>query len=124
MRHLKVEDVAYVTRPLTLFETSLWNILIGSPGRVPLTPEHPQYYQLRVQFLWSRQDEALPQELFADILLPDFQDHMNECLGQYLTNSTAKALLEANWNKFTPGVEPPQYVIQEALKDWKRRLDA
>jgi hypothetical protein len=124
VRHLKVEDVVYVTRPLTLFETSLWNILIGVKNRGGLTAEHPQYYQLWVQFLWSRQDEALPQELFADILLPDFQDHVDECLGQYLTNSTARILLEANWNKFTPGVEPSQFTIREALKDWKGRLDA
>jgi hypothetical protein len=121
MKHLKVEDVLYVTRPLTLYEQNLWNILIGQVGRDPLPENHPQFYQLWAQFLWSRQDERLPMNLFMDILVPDFNDHQQECLSQCTADWVARSLLEEKWNVFTPGVEPPDYVLKQTLEEWKRR---
>lgn len=120
MKHLKVEDVHYVTRPLTLYEQGLWNILIGLPGRESLPDYHPQYYQLWAQFLWSRQDEIFPLHLFADILIPDLGAHQQECLSQCTASWVAKSLLEDKWHMFTPGAEPPPYALKEALDEWRR----
>lgn len=95
MRHLKPEDVEYSTRPRTVFEESIW-IQLES-----LSSKHPQYHQMWSIFLWSRQDEVLDQGLFTDILVTDFVDHQEKCLGAMNRDNELRKLfqrLNDNWH--------------------------
>ena len=73
MRHLKPEEVNYVTRPMTVFEHHIDQQLQR------IRPDAPDAIQLWTMFLWSRQNEVLPKELFADILITDWDDHITAC---------------------------------------------
>ena len=63
MKHLKADEVQYTTRPLTVFEHYL-------EMQIQLTSNRsPEFFQLWSMLLWSRQNEVLPKNLFADILI-------------------------------------------------------
>jgi|GEM_PF-4745751 len=87
-KHLEADEVGYTTRPLTVFERSIEIQLSG------LDEKHPMYYQLWTIFLWSRQDEVLPKELFADILVTDWVDHQNACIHALDFHKSERELLK------------------------------
>lgn len=74
MKHLKADEVQYTTRPLTVFEHCLEMQIQSTSNR------SPEFFQLWSMLLWSRQNEVLPKNLFADILMTDWQDHIESCV--------------------------------------------
>lgn len=94
MRHLKADEVDYSTRPLTIIEKDLDDATRMLPS------DHPHYFRIWTVFLWNRQDRVLPQNLFEDILLPDFEDHREACLEALHKNDQVNEVLktlDTNW---------------------------
>lgn len=89
MRHLRPDEVIYSTRPRTIYEEAIWNVLNG------MRSNDPNYYGIWSQFLWCRQDEVLPRPLFNDILTTDFDGHREMCIANMNRDASIRALLQS-----------------------------
>ena len=89
LKHLRPDEVVYSTRPRTIYEEHIWRVLDG------LTSRDPNFYPMWSLFLWCRQDEVLPRELFNDILITDFPDHRVKCISAMAQDESVRRVLES-----------------------------